>query len=129
MVDNMEDRPKILCVDDEEFQLRMLQNILNEDYEVFVCESAEEALSFLEDDKEFDVLLTDFMMPVLDGLDLCHEFAARSPDTQRLLMTFHVEPEQADTLTNAGKLATFIMKPIFPEKLLRVIEGKLGVYE
>lgn len=51
------------------------------------------------------------------------------PDTQRLLMTFHVEPEQADTLTNAGKLATFIMKPIFPEKLLRVIEEKLGVYE
>ena len=122
-------KPTVLCVDDEEIQLHVLEKILSLDYEVTLCEKAEEALGLLADYKEFDVLLTDFLMPGMDGVELCREFEARSPNTARLLMTFHVEPEQADALTNMGQLATFIMKPIFPEKLLRIIEEKLGIYD
>lgn len=59
-------RKKILAIDDATFNLALLKAGLKHDYDVSVCDSAEEGLKQLEVD-QFDLILLDVVMPGLDG--------------------------------------------------------------
>jgi len=59
-------KPKIMVVDDTPLNLLVLMNILKEDYEVWIFESALMALPVLQEEA-FDLILLDIMMPDMDG--------------------------------------------------------------
>lgn len=67
---------KILIAEDEQFSRQMLQTILiREGHGVIAVEDGQKALEIF--DKEVpDMLITDWMMPELDGLDLCRKVRA-----------------------------------------------------
>ena len=121
----MEDRVKILCVDDQQVQLEVLKNILGNDYDVTTCDSGTDALQLLDEGREFQVLLSDYQMPDMDGIQLCMEFRRRSPSTIRLIMTGYLNPAKMSTLANPEGVAAYVLKPLFPQKLLRLIEEVL----
>lgn len=121
----MEDRVKILCVDDQQVQLEVLKNILGNDYDVTTCDSGTDALQLLDEGREFQVLLSDYQMPEMDGIQLCMEFRRRSPSTIRLIMTGYLNPAKMSTLANPEGVAAYVLKPLFPQKLLRLIEEVL----
>jgi CheY-like chemotaxis protein len=121
----MEERVKILCVDDQQIQLEVLKNILGNDYDVTTCDSGRDALGLLNEGREFEVLLSDYQMPEMDGLELCMEFKRRSPATIRLIMTGYLNPAKMSTLAYPDGVAAYVLKPLFPQKLLRLIEEAL----
>lgn len=64
-------KPKILCVDDEPSNLTLLQRMLMlQDYEVITTEKGSEVLSLINK-HHVDLVLTDIMMPEVDGFDIC----------------------------------------------------------
>lgn len=68
-IDNRE--IKILIVDDTTFNLEIAGKILQkEDYDIYVADSGETALE-LVDNVQFDLILLDIMMPVMDGFETC----------------------------------------------------------
>jgi two-component system sensor histidine kinase/response regulator len=72
---------RLLIVDDEPFNIRLLERVLAQDYQIVGAGSGEEALSLLEQ-QPFDVVLLDIMMPGVSGL--------------QVLQTLRSQPETAD---------------------------------
>jgi two-component system, sensor histidine kinase and response regulator len=68
---NMNKKPQILIVDDEPYARQTIEMLLlKESYELFFAEDAHEALAQLDDEIP-DVILSDVMMPNMDGFELC----------------------------------------------------------
>ncbi|ETX06885.1 sigma-54-dependent transcriptional regulator [Candidatus Entotheonella palauensis] len=102
---------KVLVVDDEAEMTAMLRNYLTrEGYEVATAPSAEAALDYLED-HDVDVVLTDFRMGEMDGLELVQEVHTTRPETQVILMTAFGGIETAIEAIKAGAYH-FVAKPV-----------------
>ncbi len=64
---------KILFVDDEELQGKVMQRMLTRmGYDAKVAQNAKEALEIL-DNEEFPLIITDLSMPKMDGIELCKQ--------------------------------------------------------
>ncbi len=75
---------KVLLVDDDSVHLLILQKIFEKsNHEVVVARNGKEALQHLEFDSAFHVILTDIMMPVMDGVEFLEHLKA-SPRTSSI---------------------------------------------
>lgn len=62
---------KILIVDDNEMNLKLLRHMLRDDYEVLEARNGEEALDIMRDNVQIiSAVLLDIIMPKLDGYDV-----------------------------------------------------------
>lgn len=61
---------RILLVEDNEDLLQTVRRLLSRSYQVHIARQGEEALSILKEE-EIDIVVSDIMMPVMDGLTLC----------------------------------------------------------
>lgn len=101
---------KILITEDEESLRRFVARALRLDgHETFEAGDGAEGLERL-DEGSYDLLLSDIRMPVMDGIELAHQAAARFPQMKILLMTGYAEQrERADDL--ATKIVDVVPKP------------------
>jgi len=72
-------RRRILAVDDEALLLKAYRRMLTDVHDVVTALGAQEALSTLERDRAFDVVLCDLQMPEMSGMDLHTEVQMRFP--------------------------------------------------
>ncbi|PYF76863.1 response regulator [Pedobacter nutrimenti] len=70
MESNKEKRKSILVVDDELSILKLLSFILSADYELIIKKSGIEAIDWLEEGNDPDLIISDLMMPYFDGSTL-----------------------------------------------------------
>jgi DNA-binding NtrC family response regulator len=118
----------VLVVDDEVDMLVLLRNYLTrEGYEVTTAPSAEVALQCLAE-THFDVVLTDFRMRGMDGLELVRETHATHPDTQLLLMTAFGSLDTAIDAIKAGAYY-FLTKPVKLPELGTLVRKALSERE
>ena len=74
---------------------------------------------------DFDLLLSDIRMPVMDGIELAHQAAARHPSLKILLMTGYAEQrERADDL--AEKIIDVVQKPFALPDIRRAVAHALS---
>jgi len=66
-------RNKILVVDDETINIKMMINALKHDYITLVATSGVKALSLVFSDNPPDLILLDISMPAMDGYEVCHQ--------------------------------------------------------
>ena len=84
---NVQHRQRILVVDDEKGVREMIQSFLTtEGYLVTTAEDGIDALGKLQDDS-YDLLITDLVMPNMDGLELIDCVCRRSPKITSLIIT------------------------------------------
>src|SRR3954469_11959666 len=104
--------PTVLIVDDEKTQREGLRAALEEHYDVYLADSAAEAMGLLERE-HFDVLLTDFRMPNEDGMKLIARAKSLPKPPICILMTAYGSEELAvealkrgaDDYISKGKLS------------------------
>ena len=83
-----------LLVDDEELVRLSTADMLNElGYAVIEAGSAEDALEFLRSGKDFDILITDHLMPGMNGTDLARAIRTAKPDVPVLIVSGYAERE------------------------------------
>jgi CheY-like chemotaxis protein len=83
----MSDRPMILCVDDEENQLAVRKLVLEkEGFSVLTASSGQQALSLLAC-HQFDLVLSDHLMPGLTGTELTRQIKASNPGLPVILIS------------------------------------------
>lgn len=68
--DKINDKPTIMVVDDNKDARLFLQRSLDNDYNVIVATNGQEALSLLDQSEKVDLIVSDVMMPVMDGMEL-----------------------------------------------------------
>jgi two-component system cell cycle sensor histidine kinase/response regulator CckA len=116
----------VLVVDDERGVRRLTARMLRaEGYQVLEAESGEEALQLLESDPSIRLLVTDIVMPEMDGLSLADRALAKAPHLRVLLMTGHAPELTAQFRLRETPLAV-LLKPFTAEQLLGKVRDTLG---
>ncbi len=106
----------LLAEDDPEARKHLLKVIQREGFEVKAAENGRIALELFEKERP-EIILTDFKMPELDGLELIHQVKLLAPDTQCILMTEFGEVQTAIRAIEEGVL-DYVKKPIDLEQLV-----------
>ena len=107
----------ILVVDDEPDYCEVLKIILLEaEYKVTTCSNGIEALKLVKKE-DYDLVVTDLMMPYMNGDELLHEIKKIKPSTEVIIMTAYGTIEKAVTTMKEGAY-TYITKGSAPEELL-----------
>src|SRR5688572_26010499 len=119
----------ILIVDDQRDILKLLRATLdslkNPEIKIFEAPSGEEAL--LESSRhKIDLLVTDYLLPGITGVELMHKIRAKHPDAKVILITGMTDRKVRDEMLNAGALAIFD-KPIPLADFLDAVERGLGM--
>ncbi len=121
--------PRILLVDDQRDVLRLLHSALDtlqlKELEVIEAPSGEEALLTVGRHK-VDLLVTDYYLPGMNGIELMHKMRVRIPDVRVVLMTGRTDRKARDEMLNAGATAIF-NKPIPLADFLDIVERSLGL--
>jgi len=111
----------MLVVEDEAFQREMLRDLLTrEGHRVTEAESGEKALQLLESSL-FDLILLDFRMPGMNGLELLRQIKRINPEIEVVIMTAYGSIETAVEAMKAGA-RDYLTKPIDFEELCFLIE-------
>ncbi len=108
----MSNRTRILCVDDERNVLRSLQRIfLDDDYEILTAGTGEEGLELLHAAPQVQVVISDFRMPGMNGIEFLKEVFKTHPDTIRIVLSGYADTAAVVSAINEGKIYKFIAKP------------------
>jgi len=116
---------RVLVVDDERFFQELFRELLQgAGHQVRVAASGDDALKLMAEE-HFDVLVTDVVMPGLDGVALVREARRRDPDLEAVAVTGHDDVRLAVQAMKAG-CADFLTKPVDREELVEVCERALA---
>src|SRR5213593_1150085 len=111
---------RVLVVDDEMSLRKVLAATLQrEGYEVQLASDGEEAIAALDRDGA-DVVVTDLVMPRMDGLTLLRKVVARHPDVPVIVVTAHGKVDSAVEAMKAGAF-DFVTKPFEHSELKTII--------
>ncbi|WAJ71105.1 HD domain-containing phosphohydrolase [Catenovulum adriaticum] len=109
-----ESKPKILIVDDEPANLRVLKSILQSDYQLTFAKSGEDALKLIDKDKPALILL-DIMMPGMSGFDVCKTLKSQVENKSIPIIFVSALSEEMDEATGFEMGAVdYITKPVSP---------------
>ena len=114
----------LLLVEDEQAQREILAAHLEEEnYQVFMVESAEKALDIARS-KTIDAVITDFNLPEKDGQFLLEQVKTMNPTIPVILITAYASIDRAVTAMKSGAY-DYLTKPINIEELLLVLKRAL----
>lgn len=102
---------KILFVDDDGNILSGFQRTLRGRFRVEVANGGPKALELLKADTGFAVVVSDYRMPVMNGVEFLSQAAALRPDCVRVLLTGEADTRAAGAAVNQGQIFRFLLKP------------------
>ena len=116
----------IMLVDDEEMVLTSLSSFLEleTDYETLTFTSAKKALVHL-DDHPVDLVISDFLMPEMDGLHFLSDVRDMRPEVPRIILTGYADKENAIKAINDIGLFQYIEKPWDNDDLMIIIRNAI----
>ena len=117
---------KILVIDDDSIIRTLLSNSLSKSgYSVITASDGESGLKKAESEKP-DLVITDYQMPGLTGLDVLNELKKTQPGTPVILLTAHGDVALTIKSIQLGAY-DFIEKPIQMQEMLEIIKNGLEV--
>lgn len=123
----MGEKPKILVVDDERFNVKMIADLLRTDYKVMAAISSEQALKAARSANPPDLVLLDVMMPGMDGYEVCRQLKSDAATCDIPVIFVSGADQTADQRRafEEGAVA-FLTKPVSPDALLDTVRAQLG---
>lgn len=116
----------VVIVDDEEMVLTSIKSFLSleTDYDVKTFTSPAEALVYITSD-EVDLVISDYLMPEMDGITFLGKVRNVKPDIPRIILTGYADKENAIKAINEIGLFQYLEKPWDNEDLWIVIRNGL----
>jgi len=114
-------KARVLAVDDQRYFRELIEGLLSEEgFEVQTASSGEEALHILERE-DFEIVVTDLVMPGIDGSQLVERIKERIPDQEIVMVTGVVDVKTAVEAMKQGA-TDYILKPFDRKILVRSLE-------
>jgi sigma-B regulation protein RsbU (phosphoserine phosphatase) len=121
-------KPRILLVDDDPLLLAGLKRQLRRQFHIETAPGAEEALQMMAGADAYTVVVSDFRMPGMNGIDLLARIKALQPDTVRMMLTGSTDLATAVKAVNEGSIFQFHLKPCPADALARAIQEGVAHY-
>lgn len=120
----MADQPHVLFVDDEQMLHTLFTRLFKRlDVQLTHCMSALQAVDLLEE-HAFDLVITDFMMPDMDGVELLAHIRETYPSTRVIMITAHANVQHAVRAMKTGAI-DYIPKPFSTDELMERVQRLL----
>ncbi|MFN8021724.1 MAG: response regulator [Acidimicrobiales bacterium] len=120
--------PRVLCVDDEPSVLAALARTLRHHVALDTATSGAEALELLAE-RDYAVVVSDMMMPGMNGAEFLHEARALRPESVRVLLTGHADAHLAAAAVNDGAISHYLTKPCPSAQLVSVLREAAQQHE
>lgn len=119
-------QPVVTIVDDEDMVITSVRAFLNleTEYTIHGFTDPEEAAKFLETNP-VDVVVSDYLMPKLNGIQLLGKAKQLQPEAARVLLTGHADKQSAIQAINEVGLYQYLEKPWDNAQLLLVIQSAI----
>ncbi|MGL1864196.1 MAG: response regulator [Pseudodesulfovibrio sp.] len=122
-------KTRILLVDDEPNVLSSFRRQLRNDYEVVTEEDPTMALLALNKKEPFAVVISDYRMPKMNGIEFLREVKKKAPETTRMMLTGYADLDNAIRAVNDGHVFRFLTKPCEKDHFLANVKGAVEQYE
>ncbi len=119
---------RILLVDDEENLLVGLKRILFRDFDITTAVGAAQGLELIASQPPFSVIVSDFRMPGMDGIQFLARVRAAAPDSVRVLFTGNADLRAATDAVNEGGIFRFLLKPAAPNQVIGTLQACIRQY-
>ena len=119
---------KILLVDDEAKVLAAIKRQLRKKFSIETAQSGEEALRIIDEKGPFAVIVSDYHMPGMNGIDFLCRVKKVDPDTVRMMLTGSADMSTAIQAVNEGSIFQFHPKPCPAQTLGEAIKSGIDKY-
>jgi DNA-binding NtrC family response regulator len=119
---------KILIVDDESANLRALERLFRQHYDVLIANSGAEALDLLAQ-HDVALIITDQRMPGMTGIELLKKTLTVRPRMVRIILTGYTDVAALVEAINCGDVYRYVTKPWSNEDLRVTVQRALEHYE
>jgi len=119
---------KVLFVDDDPKILAAFQRQLRKKVPVETVNSGAEGLGAIRARGPFSVVVTDYCMPEMNGIEFLTRVQQVAPETVRVLLTGSADLHAAIQAVNQGNIFRFLTKPCSPEELMEALNAGIEEY-
>lgn len=121
------ERPSILLVDDESAALGAFRRELSSaPFDILCASGGGQALAMLWD-HPVEIVLSDYRMPDLNGIDLLERVATQFPQTRRVLISAYADTDVIADAYRRARIHRLLKKPWDSKELRRVLEEEAGL--
>jgi DNA-binding NtrC family response regulator len=117
-------RPSVLIADDEEMVITSIRAFLEleGEFDIHGFTDPVEAAAFAEKNL-VDVVVSDYLMPKMNGIQLLGKIKESQPEASRVLLTGHADKQSAIEAINQVALFQYLEKPWDNQQLLLVVQS------
>jgi len=115
---------RILVAEDEVVTVELYAAVLEErGHKVIVTYDGRQCLNaYKNSSKPFDVVILDYKMPLLDGMQVAKEIFEINPDQRIIFTSAYVFDTLADSVKDLKRIVELIQKPFLPQLLIEQVE-------
>lgn len=110
-------RPSVLFVDDDPVVLHRFRIQFRKQFAITVAQNPLAAIDLLKNGMRYDVIVSDIMMPGMNGMEFLAHAKTLSPFSTRIALTGHADLELVAETVNQGHVYKFLTKPCKTERL------------
>jgi two-component system, sensor histidine kinase and response regulator len=124
----LNEKPSILYVDDEEDNLVVFKSTFRKNYKIFTATSANEGRRIVKENPELHVIITDQRMPEINGVDFLKSILHENPDPIRMVLSGFSDMEAIINAINEGKIYRYIPKPWDESEIKMTIDAAIELF-
>jgi len=128
MTAQVNNKPKLLVVDDEPDNLDLLYRTFHREFRVLRAENGLTALDLLSQEGDVAVIISDQRMPYMSGTEFLSLTATQYPDIIRIILTGYTDVEDLVEAINSGKVFKYVTKPWDDEELKTVVRQAVDTH-
>ena len=116
-------------VDDEEQILKSFKRRLRKNFSMDTALSGRQGLDLMDKNGPYAVVVSDYRMPKMDGVEFLRQVREKDPDTLRIMLTGFADLQTAIKAVNQSQVFRFLTKPCPPEVLIESLNQAIRFYE
>ena len=122
-------KAKILFVDDDASLLASYKRQLRKQYHIETALGGQEGLELIEQNGPYAVIVSDFRMPFMDGIEFLARVREIAPETVRIMLTGSADMQLAIQAVNEGNIFRFLTKPCSADVLGESLDTGIEQYQ
>ena len=120
---------RILLVDDEQDVLDSFKRQLRKEFQIETALSSIEGMKLIASGEPFAVIVSDYQMPGVNGIQFLKSAKQKAPDSVRVMLTGQADHDTAINAVNEGHIFRFLTKPCPVELFVKTLQAGIDLYQ